>query len=141
MTNGAYLFAYGTLMSEATDPMGREQRLRLRAESTWIGPGRTPGHLFDLGHYPGLAESCGDGATVQGEVVRLHDAAASMAWLDLYEGIEDPDSAGNEYRRVERPVTLTGGGQLDAWLYLYVRNPSGLWRIESGRWCDRASRS
>ena len=121
--------------------MGREPRARLRVESTLIGPASTVGRLLDLGRYPGLVDGCRDGANVLGEMMRLHDAAATLKWLDAYEGIEAPDSTGSEYRRVVRPVTLAGGSQFDAWLYLYVRNPSGLRRIESGRWLDRFSRS
>ncbi len=141
MASCEHLFVYGTLVSEAIDPMGREPRARLRVESTLIGPASIVGRLFDLGRYPGLVDGCCDGATVLGEVVRLHDAAATLTWLDAYEGIVAPDATGSEYRRVVRQVTLAGGTQLDAWLYLYVRNPSGLRRIESGRWLDRFSRS
>ena len=141
MTSCEHLFVYGTLVSEAIAPMGRPPRVRLRVESTLIGPASTPGRLFDLGLYPGMVEGCGDGDSVHGEVVRLNDAAASLTWLDAYEGIDAPDAGGSVYHRVLRPVTLAGGVALDAWLYLYVGNPSGLRRVESGRWLDRISRS
>lgn len=141
MASCEHLFVYGTLVSNAIDPMGREPRARLSVESTLIGPASTLGRLFDLGRYPGLVDGFCDGATVHGEVVRLHDAAASLSWLDAYEGIEAPDTAGSEYRRVVRPVTLAGGTPLDAWLYLYVRLPLGLSRIVGGRWLDHVRRS
>ncbi len=82
-----HLFVYGTLLSTAGHPMGD----RLRREARLIGEASIEGQLFSLGKYPGLVEAAGSGARVHGEVYALNAPAASLAWLDAYEGIVPGD--------------------------------------------------
>lgn len=139
MANGELIFVYGTLMSSAVDPMGREARRRLRIEAVRLGAGGTPGRLFDLGHYPGLVVGEADATVVQGEVLRLHDPERSFRWLDAYEGIDPRPGAANEYRRMQRPVSLDMGSEVEAWVYVYCRDCRDLPLISSGRWTERTA--
>ena len=125
-----YLFVYGTLLSSVGHPMGA----RLRREGTLIGEASIQGRLYRVSHYPGLVEAPDTQMQVTGEVYELNNPRASFQWLDAYEGIAlgaDPD---NEYERVERPMRLTSGEQVTAWVYLYRKPISGLRRIPEGRW-------
>ena len=143
MPAGAHLFVYGTLMAAAdARAMGRSQRARLQGESISLGPASVPGQLYDLGRYPGLVDDDGAPTRVHGEVVLLRDAPSSLAWLDAYEGIagaigadrEGDGGAPDEYRRVERLVTLADGRTCSAWLYRFVLDPAGRQPILGGRW-------
>lgn len=134
------LFVYGTLMSRAGGALGRAERERLGRESEILGPATVPGHLYDLGRYPGLVErdqpleAAGDSA-VHGEVTRLLDPMVTLAWLDAYEGIGS-GRENDEYRRVEREATLADGTLTAVWLYLYTRPTKSLRRIAGGRWIE-----
>lgn len=147
MTAQAHLFVYGTLMAAAgAHAMGRSQRERLQRESISLGPASVPGRLYDLGRYPGLVDDDGAATRVCGELVLLRDPAASLAWLDAYEGLTgsgaavvDADravegGAPDEYRRVERLVTCADGRTCTAWLYRYVLDPAGRLPLPGGRW-------
>lgn len=127
---GRNLFVYGTLMSAAGHQMGQ----RLLAESQLIGPGVLEGQLFDLGEYPALVEGGPAGGLVHGEVLELSNPAATLVWLDEYEGILPGRESGNEYERVERRVQLASGGEATAWVYVYRATITGARLIENGRW-------
>lgn len=123
------LFVYGTLMSHT----GTAKAQQLMAEADSLGPATIAGTLYRIDWYPGLVE--GEGR-VHGEVFRLRSAAASLVWLDAYEGIVPGDERENrnEYVRVRRPVTLADGRTLEAWVYLYVRDVGTSSPVADGRW-------
>ena len=52
-----HLFVYGTLRSGARDTLGAAMRSRLSFETSSLGRAAMPGHLYDLGAYPGLVEA------------------------------------------------------------------------------------
>src|SRR3972149_11819532 len=83
---------------------------RLQREARLLGEASIEGKLFSLGKYPGLVEAAGSGARVHGEVYALNAPAASLAWLDAYEGIVPGDGDRNDYQRVERLARLASGG-------------------------------
>ncbi|MFM1815486.1 MAG: hypothetical protein RLZ98_2181 [Pseudomonadota bacterium] len=128
-----HLFVYGTLMPAVTDAYGGEARQRLRVETQVIGTGRVCGMLYDLGAYPGLVQA-GGGGEVAGLVLRLTDAAATLAWLDVYEGIDAASAEPDEYARVRTTVTLDAGGTCPAWVYVYLLPVDGSPIIADGRW-------
>ena len=132
-----YLFVYGTLMSGARTALGTQQRLRLAAESDSLGPASLPAaRLYDLGRYPGAVFSAAIDDIVHGEVVLLADPAASLTWLDAYEGyVHGGDD--NEYDRIVRQVRLAGGETFDAWVYLLLAVPEHGREIVGGRWIGR----
>jgi gamma-glutamylcyclotransferase (GGCT)/AIG2-like uncharacterized protein YtfP len=128
-----HLFVYGSLMTGAAHPMG--ERLRTEAES--LGPAVLQGRLYRISWYPGVLESADAADLVHGEVYRLHDAERSLSWLDEYEGIHVGASsvaAPDEYRRVERTVTLVTGARRATYVYLYARLVDHTQRVISGRW-------
>ncbi len=127
-----HLFVYGTLLSGARHPMGA----RLAREARLLGDATIRGRLYDLGHYPGLVEAEDAASLVHGEVYTLNSPAASLLWLDAYEGISK-DAARNDYERRERTARMALGGDLTAWVYLYRAPVGGLSLIADGRWTSR----
>jgi gamma-glutamylcyclotransferase (GGCT)/AIG2-like uncharacterized protein YtfP len=127
-----HLFVYGTLLSSAGHPMGA----RLRREARLVGQASLPGRLVDLGRYPGLIEAGDMKSRVHGEVYVLNSPAASLPWLDAYEGIRG-DSQDGAYERVERMVALASGRSLAAWVYLYRGSTRGRALVPGGRWALR----
>ena len=129
-----HLFVYGTLLSTAGHPNGK----RLRRESRLLGEATIEGKLYNLGRYPGLAESPGAGTRVYGEVYALNAPSASLEWLDAYEGIVPGDHDHNKYARVERPARLGTGEDLAAWVYVYLKPVAASCLIAGGRWAPRS---
>jgi gamma-glutamylcyclotransferase (GGCT)/AIG2-like uncharacterized protein YtfP len=132
-SNPQHLFVYGSLMTTLAHPMGA----RLRTEATRVGPAVFQGRLYRISWYPGVLDSADANDTVHGEVYRLADAERAFTWLDEYEGIRIGGSSvaqPDEYRRVERLVTLESGATLTAQIYLYSRLVDATARVISGRW-------
>ncbi len=127
-----HLFVYGTLLSAARHPMGA----RLLRQAQLLGEATIRGRLYDLGRYPGLTETDDPAEIVHGEVYTLNSPAATLPWLDAYEGIAK-DAFRNEYERCERAVHLASGGEVTAWVYLYRAPVKGLAPIRGGRWISR----
>lgn len=129
------LFVYGSLISAQAHPMGE----RLRREADLVGPAHVQGRLYAVSWYPGVALSSVPADRVEGELYRLRAPAASLAWLDEYEGIA-PGPTGvaplDEYERITTTVALADGTRHTAWIYHY-RKPTGTLRhIPTGRWAD-----
>jgi gamma-glutamylcyclotransferase (GGCT)/AIG2-like uncharacterized protein YtfP len=129
-----HLFVYGTLLTRAGHRMG----VRLRRQAQLLGAASIHGRLYSLGRYPGLVETEVDGHRVYGELYRLEVPAASLAWLDAYEGIAPQRGAHNEYERVERTVHLQTGARVTAWVYLFRASVQGRAALPDGRWRVRA---
>ena len=129
-----HLFVYGTLLSYAGHPKGTQ----LGREARLIGKAIIRGcRLYNLGRYPGLVEAADAPGLVHGEVYALNNPAASLTWLDAYEGMVPANRDQNQYERVERPVQLAVGGEVVAWVYLYLKGVAGLRPIPDGRWLAR----
>ena len=129
-----YLFVYGTLLSSAGHPMGE----RLSREARLIGPASVEGRLYRIDWYPGLVEAAAPGERAYGELYALDDAAASLAWLDAYEGLVPGSPHHGEYARAERAVRLSDGTERVAWTYLYLGDTGRLTPVRGGRWLIRA---
>lgn len=93
------------------------------------------GRLYDLGAYPGLADSAGlyDASRVAGDVIELADPEATFRWLDPYEDIV-PGRRDNPYERCVRPAVLDLGCEIDCWVYIYRGSLAGARQIRCGRW-------
>ena len=127
------LFVYGSLLTALDHPMGR----RLRAEAALLGPATVRGRLYRVSWYPGFVPGGRDDDVVHGEVYRMADPTASLAWLDEYEGIaRGALSAGlaDEYVREEIDARLPGGAQVRAWVYVYRRALPESSRVTDGLW-------
>jgi gamma-glutamylcyclotransferase (GGCT)/AIG2-like uncharacterized protein YtfP len=127
-----HIFVYGTLLSSARHPMGA----RLAREARLLGEATIRGRLYSLGRYPGLVESADPADVVHGELYALNGPAATLAWLDAYEGISS-NAARNEYERCERVARLASGTNVTAWVYLYRAPVTGRAAIAGGRWTSR----
>ncbi|MBO0764238.1 MAG: gamma-glutamylcyclotransferase [Hyphomicrobiaceae bacterium] len=127
------LFVYGTLMSRARHTMG----VRLRREARLLGAATINGRLYSLHRYPGLVEGLDGRYAVRGEVYDLNAPAASLKWLDAYEGILSGRSEDSPYERVQRPVQLASGEVLTAWVYLYRKSVRTRPQVLGGTWLPR----
>lgn len=94
------------------------------------------GRLYRIGDYPGAVPSDDPGHLVHGEVYLLHDAKATLPWLDSYEEFGPTFAEPNEFVRQKQPVLLGNGVWISAWIYLYNRAAAGLELIESGSFPD-----
>ena len=98
------LFVYGTLMR------GFPLHALLEGRADSVGEGEVAGLLFDLGRYPAALQD--GGGQICGEVYRLKDPG-------LLRGLDSAE--GSQYHRGEVVVRLTGGRQVTAYIYWYVR--------------------
>ena len=114
-----HLFVYGTLRRGCDNKYAR----LLADRGQFLGTARTPGLLYDFGHYPGAVKSHQTDCWVQGEVHRL-DNPELLTLLDEYEG--------PEYERAMVSVT----GLQACWIYWYVGLETGR-LIASGDWFQR----
>ncbi len=131
---GNLLFVYGTLMTSARGELGTDMRARLKEVSTSLGEAAIAGRLFDMGCYPVMIAPESSSDIVHGELLRLDDPESAFVWLDPYEGFVPGQLRENEYERVRRPIQRPGGETVEAWVYLYVTDASGLPAVPSGRW-------
>lgn len=149
------LFVYGTLMKgecRSLDPrMASYERV-----------GRAGGELLDLGGYPGMILTGRDDAFVLGEVHQLVCVGHALSMLDAVEGFAGFRGEGSLFRRSVVNVSMAGGRESPAWVYLYdgpedaPRIPGGNWKTRNGAghwrdvdtslepdtpaWCAQASR-
>ncbi len=129
-----HLFVYGTLLSGAGHPKGAQ----LGREARLLGAATIQGcRLYGLGRYPGLVEAADAPGPVHGEVFELNNPAASLKWLDAYEGIVPGNPDQDQYERVERPARLASGQEITAWVYFYRKDVQRFRPIPDGRWLAR----
>jgi gamma-glutamylcyclotransferase (GGCT)/AIG2-like uncharacterized protein YtfP len=124
MTDARFIFVYGLLMR------GRELHHHMEG-AQFAGEGTTRGTLVSLGRFPALI--AGDGA-VHGELYRFDDMPGALDVLDDVEEFDATDPDASLYVRVVRPVHMSDGTDVDAWVYLYNRDTKGAPRIKSGDW-------
>jgi gamma-glutamylcyclotransferase (GGCT)/AIG2-like uncharacterized protein YtfP len=118
------VFVYGSLME------GFELHAYL-SDSTLIGCGVVRGTLVALDGYPGLLDGSD---AVQGEVYRLNEPEKALKVIDRVERFDESDPSGSLFLRVVRPVTLSDGAALNAWMYLLNRHPSNYQAVPNGDW-------
>lgn len=109
------LFVYGSLVRCSGHPYAK----RLQIQSLYLGPGRISARLYNLGSYPGAVPSDNARDSVHGDVVKLLRPAATLAWLDEYEGCGADAPEPHAYQRVIAPVVLSTGESLNVWVYFY----------------------
>lgn len=121
------LFVYGTLRRGSD----HANAARLARESDWLGTATLTGTLYRVSWHPALVLAGDD--TVTGDLLRLHDAAASLPWLDVFEGCAPDDPLPHDYRR-ETAQLYTQRGPATALVYVWNLPLDGLVRIASGDW-------
>ncbi|MFC5411376.1 gamma-glutamylcyclotransferase [Larkinella bovis] len=119
----SHIFVYGTLLSASKKPMAQY----VRQHSQLVGPGFSPGRLYDLGTYPGAVFDPDAETWVHGEVYSFREtgAPAFLRTLDDYEGAE--------YDRILVSVK-TANGTVDCWTYRFIQPAQSLPLIASGRY-------
>jgi len=115
------LFVYGTLKRGFSNPWSR----RLWSHARFAGEASLPGRLYDLGPFPAFVEDASSGTLVHGEVAELSDPGL-LAQLDHYEGAQ--------YARLLRRVRMHGGGEREAWVYVWHAPLANARFIPGGRW-------
>jgi gamma-glutamylcyclotransferase (GGCT)/AIG2-like uncharacterized protein YtfP len=129
----SHIFVYGSLTTALAHPMGD----RLRREATLIGAAAVQGRLYRVSWYPGLKTSDDERDVVHGEVYRLTDPVASLAWLDEYEGIARgalSAGAADEYIRAKTMARIASGEVLPVWVYWYQWSLDETARVLDGVW-------
>lgn len=101
----------------------------LESAARYAGSATMAGALYRVADYPGFVP---DGAgLVRGDLFALPDPDGTLARLDAYEECSNQFPLPHEYRR-ERRAALTPDGAIDAWVYVYALDVTGLERIASG---------
>lgn len=118
------LFVYGTLRPQ----VAQESEKKLLRGSRHIGKGRFWGKLYDVGNYPGLVESWDHRDVVYGELFEV--SASQLRELDRHEGCNPED--GHEYVRRACQVKGPGNDWVNAYVYIYNKDPNGLPLIAGG---------
>lgn len=112
--------------------LGAQQNVPAAGKLRFLRRCQIPGHLYDLGRYPGFIETDiqEDPPLVQAELYEILDAKA-LALFDEYEGYyaEAPELS----RYLRKPVQLIGE-ETTAWCYVYNENIEGYPLIERGCW-------
>lgn len=124
------LFVYGTLMRGMPFPMAAF----LEQHAVFLGEGRLPGKLYDLGGYPGLVYlPKQETHFVTGHVFELADPERVLAILDAYEMIDPVFPENGEYQRMEVLVE-TASATVCCEVYLYRHFTDELAEIPNGDW-------
>jgi len=104
-----------------------------------VGHGRITGKLYDLGEYPGAVVCADPQHQIEGEVYRLDDPDTATGILDQYEEFLPSRPDKSLFIRKKLPVTLKGGTQKQAWVYLYNRSVNDADFIPGGNYRERTS--
>lgn len=121
------LFVYGTLRRGSD----HANAARLARESEWLGNATLTGTLYRVSWHPALVLEGSDSVT--GDLLRLHDASASLPWLDAFESCGPDDPLPHDYRR-EMAMVSTPSGEALVMVYIWNLAVDGLERIASGDW-------
>jgi gamma-glutamylcyclotransferase (GGCT)/AIG2-like uncharacterized protein YtfP len=127
-----YLFVYGTLRSAAATEWSRF----LTSASRFVGPGRTPGALFQLDGHPGMKVHEHHDGWVSGEVCLLNEPLSTLAALDAYEGCGPGHPPPHKFERQVVDVVMDDGQTIGAWAYVYCLDAAGKARILSGDYLE-----
>jgi len=122
------LFVYGTLRRGSGHPLA----CRLQQGAEYLGLATVAGRLYRVAHYPGLVPARQPGQRVVGDLFRLRQPRALLAWLDRYEECGPGFPRPTEYLRRAVRVHPLGGAPCRAWVYLYNRDTAGLAPIPGG---------
>lgn len=129
-TMAQHLFVYGTLQPDHA-PAEIAPAIRCLQE---VGRAQVRGRLYDFGDYPGAILDPSSETPVHGRVFTLPDDPALMSTLDAYEGFDPADPANSLFSRTRTRVQLTDGQEIEAWIYVYNRNPRAAPQIPDGHY-------
>jgi len=121
-----FIFVYGTLRQETATTMSQH----LRKQCDFVSTGFLQAQLFEVDGYPGAVMSDNVHDYVIGDV--FTGQTSIVQELDHYEECSDDFPQPHEYVRQQHPVTLSNGDVVQAWVYLFNRDVSDLFHIQSG---------
>lgn len=124
------LFLYGTLLPGLAPAAIAGAAAQLR----FAGEGSVRGRLYDLGEFPGAILDSSADHRIFGAVFSLPEDPAVLLALDEYEEFIAALPQASQFVRMRTAVTLTAGGTLDCWIYVYNRRITTERVIASGRW-------
>lgn len=127
-----HLFVYGTLR-KTHSPRAASAHTQFLSDAIFCGAASVKGHLYSLGHYPGLLLDDDSPTNVKGEIYQINQK--TLAILDEYEEI-DQAKTNNEYQRINKMITNDQGEKFSVWIYMVNQKPAGKELIESGDWCS-----
>ncbi len=123
-----FIFVYGTLRRETATSMHDV----LARHCGYFADGCMQGKLYEVDGYPGAIESDNPKDKVYGEIYRIISSDLVLPQLDEYEECTDKFPEPHEYIRKKLPITLSGGGSVTAWVYVFNQDVSNLMQIGSG---------
>lgn len=126
------LFVYGTLRRNARPDI----HARFLSGAEFMGEGTATGRLYQISWYPAMVSSGFPEHRVKGEIYRLTDFEEVITAIDEFEDFDPQQPDRGEYTRRVEPITRLDGSQLNAWLYLFLRDPSNATLIPSGDFLD-----
>ena len=130
----AHLFVYGTLRSDVQHPAHE----LLNRYFTLLGKATVQGKLYDCGEYPGAVPTTAH-HVITGELYALRNTAhveEAINALDEYEGCLPAAPHQSLFRR--EPAAVQYNNQvIQAWVYWYNRDTTGMPWIRSGDYKDR----
>lgn len=123
-----YLFLYGTLLPQEVSGKSSEIIRRLKS----VGPATVRGRLYDFGDYPGAILDRSTNRLIKGELFELNDGNRELRIFDEYEEFRTTDIDNSLFVRVRTDAELNDGRRLNAWIYVYNRNPGRARLIRNG---------
>ncbi|MDQ1638128.1 MAG: hypothetical protein QOF62_1467 [Pyrinomonadaceae bacterium] len=114
-----YLFLYGTLI----EPEPPEEITPLVKRLPRIGTASIPGRLYDLGDYPGAVVDASANTSIHGELVELPEDETVLDSLDKYEEFDPDNPKQSLFVRRKVNARLVNGENVDAWMYVYNKQP------------------
>lgn len=126
---GSRLFVYGTLR-KGFRSHGFLQQLHAR----FLGIGYVGGRLYNLGEYPGAAETADCLDSVHGELYFLPRLAEAFRILDTFEGYNPARTMFNLFEHKQATVILVSGREVGAWVYWLAQRRILGRRIPSGNY-------
>ena len=127
-----YLFLYGTLKpNEAASDVAETVRTLRR-----VGSATVPGRLYDFGDYPGAVIDRSATTSIKGELFELPNDDSALKALDDYEEFNRTDRKNSLFVRTRTVAKLHDGRRLNAWIYVYNRDPGSARLIASGDYSE-----
>jgi len=127
-----HLFLYGTLLpgdatGETSQIVGGLKR---------VGLATVRGRLYDFGDYPGAVLDRSAKTSIKGELFELPNDDSALDALDDYEEFNRTDQKNSLFVRTRTVARLHDGRRLDAWIYVYNRDPGTARLIASGDYSE-----
>lgn len=124
-----YLFVYGSLKRG----FGGKEASELANQMKWIGTAQVPGRLYDLGKYVGAIVEKDLDLFVKGELLEIPDSSV-LKRLDEYEEYNPARVLSCLFVRQQVRARVEDGRHVDAWIYVYNRDPGDAPVIASGEY-------